>query len=100
MLADAPPLSFFVWLMVLLVILIVGMYAAAYVKKRLKDTDEPIGPGFTLSDLRQLHKSGQMSDVEFERAKAKILVAAKEAALREPTKRPPPRPKLDESSGS
>jgi Short C-terminal domain len=86
MLAEAPPISFFGWLLAILVILIVGMYVAVYVKKRLKEPDEPTGPGFTLSDLRQLHKSGQMSDEEFERAKAKIVVAAKTAALREPAK--------------
>jgi uncharacterized membrane protein len=67
MLAEAPPISFFGWLLAILVILIVGMYVAVYVKKRLKEPDEPTGPGFTLSDLRQLYKSGQMSDEEFER---------------------------------
>ncbi|MDB5298708.1 MAG: hypothetical protein JWO87_371, partial [Phycisphaerales bacterium] len=49
MLAEVPPLSFFTWLLVLMVILIAGMYVARYIKKRLKDTDEPTGPGFTLS---------------------------------------------------
>jgi Short C-terminal domain len=98
MLAEVPPFSFFGWLFAILVILIVGMYVAVYVKKRLKEPDEPTGPGFTLSDLRQLHKSGQMSDEEFERAKAKIVVAAKTAALRDPPKPVDP-PKRRWSSG-
>ncbi|MDB5174078.1 MAG: hypothetical protein JWN51_2851 [Phycisphaerales bacterium] len=98
MLAEVPPLSFFTWLLVLMVILIAGMYVARHIKKRLKDTDEPTGPGFTLSDLRQFHKSGQLSDEEFERAKAKIIVASKAAALREPPKPAAP-PTWDRRSG-
>src|SRR3712207_8783046 len=38
--------------------------------------------GFTLADLRQLHKSGQMTDEEFEKAKSKVVEAAKRAAER------------------
>jgi hypothetical protein len=45
--------------------------------------DETSGAGFTLSDLRRLHKSGQMSDAEFERAKAKVVEAARRATERE-----------------
>ena len=41
------------------------------------------GTGFTLSDLRQLHKAGKMTDREFELAKAKILEAAKRASERQ-----------------
>ena len=39
--------------------------------------------GFTLSDLRDLHRNGQMTAEEFERAKGKIVAAAKAAALRQ-----------------
>jgi len=53
------------------------------VKRRLQEPDPPASAGFTLSDLRQLHKSGQMSDEEFERAKAKVVEAARRASERE-----------------
>ena len=42
--------------------------------------------GFTLSDLRQLHKSGAMTDEEFERAKAKIVQTVQAAAAQRPVK--------------
>ena len=61
----------------------VGLLIVQQVRKRLQHTDEPVSSGFTLSDLRQLHKSGQMSDEEFERAKAKVIEAAKRAAERD-----------------
>jgi len=35
------------------------------------------GGGFTLSDLREMHRSGQMSDEEFEAAKSLIVSAVK-----------------------
>jgi hypothetical protein len=63
--------------------LLVAMLIVSWVRKRLKEPDEPASAGFTLSDLRQLHKSGQMSDEEFERAKAKVVEAARRAAERQ-----------------
>jgi hypothetical protein len=69
-------------------LVVVGLIVVAFVlvtlvRRRLKQGDDSTssgGTGFTLSDLRQLHKSGQMSDEEFERAKAKIVEAAKRAS--------------------
>jgi hypothetical protein len=52
-------------------------------RRRLTQPDESSGTGFTLSDLRRLHKSGQMTDEEFERAKAKVVEAARRAAERD-----------------
>ena len=64
----------------LVVVIVLGMWAAAHLKRRYQQqqSDHPTAAaGFTLSDLRQLHRSGQMTDEEFERAKAKILGSAK-----------------------
>jgi hypothetical protein len=33
---------------------------------------EPLGMGFTLADLRQMHTDGQLSDEEFDYAKRKM----------------------------
>ena len=68
---------------ILLGVIIVAMVIVMWVKKRLRESDQPVSAGFTLSDLRQLHKSGQMSDEEFERAKAKVVEAARRATERE-----------------
>ena len=77
----------FIWSLALLGVLAVGLVVVSKVKRRLQEPDQPVSMGFTLSDLRQLHKSGQMSDEEFERAKAKVVEAAKKAAERDA--RPP-----------
>ncbi len=73
----------FIWSLALLGVLALGLVVVSKVKRRLQEPDQPVSMGFTLSDLRQLHKSGQMSDEEFERAKAKVVEAAKKAAERD-----------------
>jgi hypothetical protein len=84
-LAAAPERDFssvIVWSLALIGVVVVGLVVVSKVKKRLQEPDQPVSVGFTLSDLRQLHKSGQMSDEEYERAKAKVVDAAKRAAQR------------------
>ena len=54
-----------------------GFFAISRLRRKVKEPDQTIGTGFTLSDLRALHKSGQMSDVEFERAKEKLIAHAR-----------------------
>jgi hypothetical protein len=64
------------WSVVLIGLVLVAFVAVAQVKKRFVRSDDAAGPGFTLADLRALHRSGKMSDEEFEKAKQVILVAA------------------------
>ena len=71
-------------------LIVVGLIIAAFVvviqvRRRLNQADDPTsgGTGFTLADLRQLHKSGQMTDAEFEAAKSKIVEAARRASDRD-----------------
>ena len=73
----------FIWSLALIGVLAVGLVVVSKVKRRLQEPDQPTSMGFTLSDLRQLHKSGRMTDEEFERAKAKVVEAAKKAAERD-----------------
>jgi hypothetical protein len=70
----------------LLALLTIGLLVVQRVKKRLQSDDEDasdLAGGFTLSDLRRLHKTGEMSNEEFEKAKVRIIEAAKRAAERD-----------------
>ena len=83
MLADVPVSSIIKLSLLLVVLIVIGWVTVWQVRRRMTSPDESSGAGFTLSDLRQLHKSGQMSDEEFERAKAKVVDAARRAAERD-----------------
>lgn len=73
------------WSLLLIGLIVVGWVTVLQIKRRLQRPDVTAGAGFTLSDLRQLHKSGQMSDEEFERAKARVVDAARRATARDAT---------------
>lgn len=83
-LAETNPVPVIIWCVALLLVLIVGLVFAVRIKRRFTAEDDapPVASGFTLSDLRQMHKLGQLSDDEFERAKEKVVAAAKKAAER------------------
>jgi len=98
LLADAGIGSVIGWSLVLIALLLVGYFAVMTLRNWLKSNDAPTGGiGFTLSDLRQLHREGKMTDAEFERAREKMVSAAKELAAKLPDplardrKQPPPR---------
>ena len=71
-----------IWSAVVLGVCVAMFWLISVIRKRLRDTTISDVPpaGFTLSDLRRLHESGQMNDEEFERAKAKLLAVTKFAA--------------------
>lgn len=60
-------------LLVLLVVAVVGGLFAMWLRRRLAAKDEGGAGGFTLEDLRQLHRAGGMSDEEFAKAKEAML---------------------------
>jgi hypothetical protein len=71
------------WSLVLIVLLIVGAAGVMWLRRWMKEQDLPTstgGIGFTLSDLRQLHREGKMTDEEFERARSKMVSAGKRQA--------------------
>jgi hypothetical protein len=75
-----------IWSGVLLGLLILAFAIISKVKRRLKDEvdrNPTASSGFTLADLRQMHREGLLSDAELEKAKAKIVQAARKAAGRE-----------------
>lgn len=70
--SDAAPSALF-WSVVLLVFVVVAMGVLVWIRKRMSPNEDFHGEGFTLSDLRRLHKAGQLTDEEFERAKAQMV---------------------------
>ena len=73
------------WALVLVGVVLVGFYAVVQVKRWVTKPDEPTGTGFTLSDLRAMHRSGKMTTEEFEKAKLAIVQAAQRAEERKNT---------------
>lgn len=76
--------SVLTWSVVLIGLLVAGFAAAALLKKRLIESSEGKSAGFTLSDLRALHRAGKMSDAEFEKAKLAVVGAARRADDQQP----------------
>src|SRR5438105_14670781 len=81
--AEGSPFRVIGWSAALLILLVVGWLVVAWVKKWMATPDETQPTGFTLSDLRRLHRGGQMTDDEFERAKEAIVGATRRAAERD-----------------
>lgn len=76
----------------LLIVVIAAAYAVIWLRKHLwgpQDADLP-ATGFTLGDLKQLHRAGKLTDQEFQIAHDKVLAAAQAAAKRESAKQTPP----------
>jgi hypothetical protein len=93
-LADGDPIAIVVACFFLLIFVVGGAYAVMWLRKRIWSTEETeIAPmGFTLGDLRQLHRSGKLTDQEFQHAREKIVAAAQRAATPDSGKAPPPGP--------
>lgn len=70
------------WLFLVIALAVVGFTAVTWVKRWAAEPDDAPAGGFSLGDLRELHKSGQMSDEEFEKAKAMVVEAAQAAAAK------------------
>ncbi|MEM7627640.1 MAG: hypothetical protein AAF333_18750 [Planctomycetota bacterium] len=76
------PTEVFFWCAVLLGVAFLMGLTFWIIRKKLMSADddtaaEGLGLGFTLSDLRQMHAEGQMTDDEFEYAKRKMAARAK-----------------------
>ena len=61
------------WLIMLLVVAVVGAAGIYLVRRMLQGKHGAPGEGFTLYELRRMRAAGQLSDEEFERAKAMII---------------------------
>jgi hypothetical protein len=78
--------AIFVWSLVLLAAVIVGFVLVLWVKRRLKHDDAAPTLGFSLADLRELHRTGKISDEEFERARGKMAASLKRETAEKPKK--------------
>ena len=78
----------FVWCLILIAVLVVGFVLVAWVKRRMQHQDIPQSVGFTLADLRELHRSGKISDQEYEKARGKMAAALKARETRGKTENP------------
>src|SRR5579872_7149320 len=60
----------------LLIVVVAGGYAVLWLRRRFWGADDGGGThvGFTLGDLRHLHKTGQLSTEEYEGRRKKLLL--------------------------
>src|SRR5215211_3265508 len=73
---------------VILIVFVLVLFGGVYVyRKWMTAEDTPSNEGFTLSDLRRLHKEGKMTTEEFEKAKA-VLIGSLKAAADKPREGP------------
>ena len=83
--SNDPTATVFTLLLICVGVLIVGAVIVTWVRRRMTRLEGPADAGFTLSDLRRMVESGQMSPEEFERAKGRIIAATRNAAQRQAT---------------
>lgn len=69
------------WLLLLLGVIIAGGVIIFLARRYVNAGSTDAAGGFTLHDLREMHKAGEISDEEFTRAKAQMIgrVAAEKA---------------------
>lgn len=77
--AEQNVVSILIWSGVLMGAVALLFAAVIWVKRWARDEQPDIraGSGFTLADLREMHRRGQITDEEFERARAKIVASAR-----------------------
>jgi uncharacterized membrane protein len=80
MLAEQSPVGpILVWSLVLFVTVIVGFVLVSWAKRRLTASEESPS-GFSLAELRELHRSGRLSDQEYARARERLLASMQRAS--------------------
>ena len=72
-----------VWSIVLIAALLLLFGGIVLYRRWMNADDTTSSEGFTLSDLRRLHKEGKMTDGEFESAKAILIGSLKAAAAKQ-----------------
>jgi hypothetical protein len=79
-LSDEKSRNILVGSILLIVILLIFFGGVVFYRRWMQDEGDTSGEGFTLSDLRRLHKEGKMTTEEYEKAKAILIGSVKAAA--------------------
>jgi len=79
---DVGDASFWIVVSCLIVIVavVIGFAVVAWARKSMLSSDHSSGGGFDLGDLRRLREQGKLTQAEFEKARDKIVAAAKKKA--------------------
>ena len=73
------------WSLVLILLVFGAFYGVMRLRRWLKEEDVPAGGiGFSLGDLRQLHREGKITAEEYEKARSKMVAAGKAMAEKLP----------------
>lgn len=77
-LADVDYAGILIACAMLVVLVAIGAFVVMWLRKRIWSPEDPaiMGSGFTLGDLRELHRNGKLSDEEFQKARDKIVASA------------------------
>jgi uncharacterized membrane protein len=72
--------SMLVWIVILIAVVLIGGIIVFTLRRRMLSHDDSVSVGSSglLDHLHQLHKSGQMDDEEFARARSAILMQVQE----------------------
>jgi hypothetical protein len=70
-------MAYFVVIVLIAIMIPAIWFVRKYFREWLDQTEPTKAPGFTLGDLRDLHRQGAMTDAEFEKAKALLVGQAK-----------------------
>ncbi|MCZ6836397.1 MAG: hypothetical protein O7G85_11540 [Planctomycetota bacterium] len=76
----------------MVVIVVVGFVIVMYIRRSFYADQQNTNPGFTLHDLRNLHKSGQLNDEEFEKAKVVMIGRVQASRIDPKTENKPKKP--------
>ena len=81
----AQTVSILGWSAVLILIIVGAFMVVMWLRRWIKEDDVPTAKiGFSLTDLRELHRRGEMTDEQFELARAKMTAAAKSVTANMP----------------
>ncbi len=72
--------SMLMWILILIVVVLIGGFIVFTLRRRMLSHDDSVSVGSSglLDHLHQMHKSGEIDDEEFARARSSILMKVQE----------------------
>lgn len=71
------------WSLVLFALVIGGFFAVIFIRKWVSQEDTSSKVGFTLGDMREMLRNGQITQEEYDKAKNQMIEATQRAAERQ-----------------